>query len=166
LAVLARESAAMAFDAERHLASVSAVATVATVADHQRGPLHQGIVIGERDGVSVRRTGEPFRVDDAAVGGDNVHRQLPECVQSALEHFGTCRVTMTPMPSPTGIATSRFILPKLPETNVRVVVCSISTVKTPTGWLRIGDRRGSTWTARGTRTTASVRVLSRTPTET
>ena len=50
---------------------------------------------------------------------------------------------MTPMPSLTGIGTSRSTLPKLQATNFRVTVLSTSTAMKPTGWLKSGDRRGS-----------------------
>ena len=57
-------------------------------------------------------------------------------------------------------------LAQLQETNFRVTVLSTSTVKTPTGWLMSGDGRESKWTARGTRTMASGKGPSPTPTET
>ena len=46
-----------------------------------------------------------------------------------------CRSTMTPMPSLTGIGTSRSTLSKLKATNLPATVRSTSTVKTPIGWL-------------------------------
>ena len=44
--------------------------------------------------------------------------------------------------------------------NRRATGRSTSTAKTPTGWRRSGGRRGSKWTAHGTRTTASGRAPS------
>ena len=49
---------------------------------------------------------------------------------------------MTPMPSLTGIGTSRSTLPKPQETNFRVTVLSTSTARTPTGWPRSGRQAG------------------------